>query len=110
MRKILTKLMSSLGHTDIDEAEHGAHGLERLEAKSADLALVDWNMPVMGGEEFIASVRTHREYDKMKVLVVTSETSPRIVYDAIKAGADEYAMKPLNAEVINDKLQLLGLD
>jgi two-component system chemotaxis response regulator CheY len=109
MRKILTKMMSTLGYTEVDEAEHGEIALERLASQTPQVALVDWNMPVMGGLDFIKAMRGERSYDQVKVLVVTSETSPRIVYDALKAGADEYAMKPLDAEVLGDKLRLMGL-
>ena len=109
MRRILGKMMSELGYSEIDEAEHGAQALEKLAVSVPQIALVDWNMPVMGGLEFISTMRERRDYDKVKVMVVTSETSPRIVYEALKAGADEYAMKPLDPAVISDKLQLLGV-
>lgn len=110
MRRILGKMMNDLGFTEIDEAEHGAEALQRLSLTVPQIALVDWNMPVMGGKEFITEMRQQRDYDKVKVMVVTSETSPRIVYEALKAGADEYAMKPLDPGVISDKLQILGVD
>lgn len=109
MRMILKKMMTELGYTEIFEAEHGADALERLAEEVPELALVDWNMPVMGGHELIQAIREQRSLDKVKVMVVTSESSPRIVYEALKAGADEYAMKPLDAEVIGGKLQVLGL-
>lgn len=109
MRRILGKMMSDLGYTEIDEAEHGAQALERLSAAVPTVALVDWNMPVMGGKELITEMRRQRAYDRVKVMVVTSETSPRIVYEALKAGADEYAMKPLDPAIISDKLQILGV-
>ena len=63
----------------------------------------------MNGLEFVTQVRDERRFDKMKVMMVTSESSPRMVYDVMKAGADEYAMKPITAEVIEDKLSLMGL-
>lgn len=109
MRKILTRMMTELGYTEVDEAEHGADALQKLAVTVPELALVDWNMPVMGGQEFISTMRDQRDYDRVKVMVVTSETSPRVVYEALKAGADEYAMKPLDAGVISDKLHMLGL-
>lgn len=109
MRKILRKTMSQLGYTEIQEAEHGADALKCLADSVPQLALVDWNMPVMGGQEFIVNVREQRDYDNVKVLVVSSESNPRVVYEALKAGADDYAMKPITSDVINEKLQLLGL-
>jgi two-component system chemotaxis response regulator CheY len=107
---ILKRMLADMGHTDVVEAEHGADALDRMQEATPVLALVDWNMPVMNGLEFVTALRTKREYDKVKVMMVTSESSPRLVYEALKAGADEYAMKPVTREVIEDKLQLLGLE
>jgi two-component system chemotaxis response regulator CheY len=109
MRLILRRMLAELGQTDVQEAEHGLDALRKLVEPLPDLALVDWNMPEMNGLEFLKAVREVRAYDSVKLMVVTSESSPRIVYDALKAGADEYAMKPITAAVIDDKLQLLGL-
>lgn len=110
MRMILVKMLGEIGFSEVLEAEHGQAGLERLgTSEGCDLALVDWNMPVMNGLEFVNAVRTERGYDQMKVMMVTSESSPRQVYEALKAGADEYAMKPVTREVIEGKLELLGL-
>ena len=109
MRMILRRMMSQIGFDDIDEAEHGAAALELIAQSTPELALVDWNMPVMGGQEFIETLRSKRDYDRLKVLVVTSESNPRIVYEALKAGADEYAMKPTTPEIITGKLEMMGL-
>lgn len=109
MRMILKRMLAEIGHTDVREAEHGKAALGELESFDAELAMVDWNMPVMNGLEFVEAVRAERRFDRMKVMVVTSETSARTVYDALKAGADEYAMKPVTPEVIQDKLDLMGL-
>lgn len=109
MRMILKRMMSEIGYTDIVEAEHGAAALESLAVSVPELALVDWNMPVMGGQQFIETLRTKRDYDKLKVMVVTSESNPRVVYEALKAGADEYAMKPITPDIISGKLELMGL-
>ena len=109
MRMILRRMMSQIGFDDIDEAENGAAALELIAQSTPELALVDWNMPVMGGQEFIETLRSKRDYDRLKVLVVTSESNPRIVYEALKAGADEYAMKPITPEIITGKLEMMGL-
>lgn len=109
MRLILKRMLADMGHTEVMEAEHGGDALARMEESTPELALVDWNMPVMNGLEFVQAMRELRKYDKVKVMMVTSESSPRLVYEALKAGADEYAMKPITREVIEDKLQLLGL-
>lgn len=110
MRSMLKKMVLELGY-DVIEAEHGQDALERLEAETAEVgfALVDWNMPVMDGLTFIRSVRDERRWDRLRLMMVTSETNPRHVYEALKAGADEYAMKPVTREVIREKLGMLGI-
>jgi two-component system chemotaxis response regulator CheY len=109
MRMILRRMLADLGHDDVAEAEHGADALAKLAECTPELALVDWNMPVMDGLELVTTMRRDRRYDRVKVMMVTSEASPRLVYEALKAGADEYAMKPVTPEVIGDKIELLGL-
>ena len=109
MRTILRRTLAELGHHDVEEAGHGVEALARFEERVPDLALVDWNMPVMGGRELVLALREVRAYDSARIVVVTSETSPRIVVEALRAGADEYAMKPVTADVVEAKLALLGL-
>jgi two-component system, chemotaxis family, chemotaxis protein CheY len=109
MRLILKRMLGEMGYSDVAEAEDGAVALTQMEAFKPELALVDWNMPVMNGLEFVTAVRESREYDKVKMMMVTSESSPRLVYEALKAGADEYAMKPITRDVIEEKLMILGL-
>ena len=109
MRSLLKRMLTGLGFATV-EAQNGQDALERLAQHGpVALALVDWNMPVMNGLEFVRTVRDSRDHDKMRVLMVTSEASPRNVYEAMKAGADEYAMKPLTTEALADKLALLGV-
>ncbi len=110
MRSMLKKMVLDLGY-DVVEAEHGEDALARLDEQDGEVgfALVDWNMPVMDGLTFIKSVRDERRYDRLRLMMVTSETNPRHVYDALKAGADEYAMKPVTREMIREKLSMLGI-
>lgn len=110
MRAMLRKMVLDLGY-DVIEAEHGQDALDRLAEQTEEVgfALVDWNMPVMDGLTFIRSVRDQRRWDRLRLMMVTSETNPRHVYEALKAGADEYAMKPVTREVIKEKLSMLGI-
>lgn len=109
MRSLLRRMVVQMGFEPI-EAEHGQAGLDALAANGpVTIALVDWNMPVMDGLEFVRSARDNREYDRMRIMMVTSEASPRNVYEAMKAGADEYAMKPVTIDVLADKMLLLGV-
>lgn len=90
-------------------AGDGQEGLERLRANpEIALVLVDWNMPVMDGLEFIQAVRRERMWDSLKIVMVTTETESEQVQRAILAGANEYVMKPFAPEVLVAKLSLLG--
>ena len=112
MRAMLRKMVEELGY-EVVEAEHGADALDLLGGiltEDVAFALVDWNMPVMDGLEFVKAVRADRQWDRLRLMMVTSETSPRLVYEALKAGVDEYAMKPVTREIIREKLGILGIE
>lgn len=109
MRKLLGRLLEQFGFA-VSEAGDGAQGLERLGAGPLpQLALVDWNMPNMNGVDMIRAVRARRDYDALRILMVSSETSAGQVAEALQAGADEYLMKPFTAEGLHAKLDMLGL-
>jgi two-component system chemotaxis response regulator CheY len=110
MRAILGKQLKQLGY-EVLEAEHGEQALERIASATERpvLALVDWNMPRMNGIEFIKAVRSRRELDPMRVLMVTTETELSQVRIALEAGANEYMMKPFTAEALLSKLGTMGL-
>jgi two-component system chemotaxis response regulator CheY len=94
---------------DVVAAGHGQEGLVRMqENPEIRLVLVDWNMPVMDGLEFIQAVRRVRAWDEVRLVMVTTETESEQVERAITAGANEYVMKPFTADVLVAKLSLLG--
>lgn len=96
--------------TELLEAADGKAALELLQrAAPIDLALVDWNMPVMDGLEFVKAVRCDRRFDSMLLMMVTAETEMQRVAAALEAGANEFVMKPFTADVIAEKLAILGL-
>jgi two-component system chemotaxis response regulator CheY len=106
MRMMLRRTLGGLGF-EVLEAEHGAAALAVLDAVGpVDVCLVDWNMPVMDGLEFVKAVRADPEYERMVVVMVTSESDPARILRALMAGADEYATKPLTPEVLAEKLDL----
>ena len=109
IRMILGEILESIGFEVIDAAD-GAEALEKLKtAGKLDLALVDWNMPVMNGLEFVVEVRKDNQYDSMPMMMVTTETEMAQVVKALEAGANEYVMKPFTKEIIIEKLNLMGI-
>jgi two-component system chemotaxis response regulator CheY len=91
------------------EAGDGQAGLEQLNAgEPFDLALLDWNMPVMDGLEMLKQLRA-QGFTDMKVMMVTTEAENDFILRALDAGADEYLMKPFDDEALCEKLAMLGL-
>ena len=111
MRRILRQIVEPLGF-QIVEAGDGQEGLERLEQYHPDveLTLVDWNMPVMNGLEFVKAVRADDQYQQMKIAMVTTETEPAQMARALMAGVDEFVMKPFTSEILIEKLKLIGVE
>ncbi|MCH8156913.1 MAG: response regulator [Nitrospinae bacterium] len=109
IRLILGQILESIGFEVVDAAD-GAEALEKLKtAGKLDLALVDWNMPVMNGFEFVVEVRKNKQYDDLPLMMVTTETEMAQVVKALEAGANEYVMKPFTKEMIVEKLNLMGI-
>jgi two-component system, chemotaxis family, chemotaxis protein CheY len=109
MRTILRGALKEAGF-QVFEAGDGRQALEELKKTGAlDLALVDWNMPVMNGYELICALRAQKQYDGMSIMMVTTESEAAQMQRALNAGANEYVMKPFTTDVLLEKLLLLGL-
>ncbi|MCA9251884.1 MAG: response regulator [Phycisphaerales bacterium] len=102
IRNIQKNVLSQLGHTDILEAGDGVEALKILEKETPDLMLVDWNMPNMDG---ITLVRKVRETNKRTpIIMCTTEAQKDRVIEAIKAGVNNYVVKPFNVESLSEKI------
>jgi two-component system chemotaxis response regulator CheY len=109
MRSILRLTLKAVGFESM-EASNGEEALDCLsENGPAEVALVDWNMPVMDGYEFLCEARENHLYDDMKIVMVTTETEIGHIQKALDRGANEYIMKPFTRDSVIEKLQLLGL-
>lgn len=109
IRTILGKKLVHLGFK-VSEAENGQMALDVLQATPLiSLALVDWNMPVMNGLEFVKSVRSESAYDNVTIVMVTTETETSQMVAALDAGANDYIMKPFTDEIIAERLMMLGI-
>lgn len=108
-RTMVGNMMSQLGF-DVLKAEHGGAALALLDPESPpDAIVVDWNMPVMDGVEFARALRAIDEYKTVPVLMISSESDPRRVATALLAGIDEYLFKPVDTEMIKERLATMGV-
>ena len=109
MRMILARVLRERG-CDVVEAGDGREALAALSSGALpDVALIDWNMPVMNGLELVEAVRREPAYQGMRLVMVTTESESTQVVRALEAGADEYLFKPFTPEAVVDKLAMLGL-
>ena len=109
IRMRLTQMLASLDFS-VSEAEDGLDALEKIKIMPPpDLILLDWNMPNMNGYEFLKAIKKNTNYNKVLILMVTTENEMSQVVKALEAGADEYIMKPFEEEALKDKLRIMGL-
>ncbi|MCA9782588.1 MAG: response regulator [Calditrichaeota bacterium] len=109
IRKILRQYLQSM-EIEVTEAQDGQDALDKLnERGSADLFLVDWEMPVMTGIEFVRAVRSEARWQDIPIMMVTSLNELERVIEALEAGANEYVMKPCTQQALQEKLALIGI-
>ncbi|MFQ5462318.1 MAG: response regulator [Phycisphaerae bacterium] len=102
IRSIQKNVLKQLGYTDILEAEDGVQALKIFNETVPDLMLVDWNMPNMDG---ITLVRKIREINKtVPMMMCTTEAEKSRVLDAVKAGVNNYIVKPFSVESLSEKI------
>ena len=103
MRKVLRGALSRAGIDDVAEAEDGQIAVTACEGEEFGLVLMDWNMPNMLG---IDAVKAIRDMGKtMPIVMVTTEAEKSRVVDALKAGANNYVIKPFEPQAIVAKIQ-----
>lgn len=107
IRKVSRHILETLKF-DVSEAENGLEGLKHCEKSMPDAILLDWNMPIMTGIEFLTQLRKEPGGDQPKVVFCTTENDVAHIREAISAGADEYVMKPFDHETLQIKLQMVG--
>ena len=105
MRKVIKNLLKQAGYNNIVEAEDGAEALKTLKSMNVDFVISDWNMPNMNGLEFLKAVRADGEISGKPFLMVTAEALQENVVLAVKAGVNDYIVKPFTAEVLNEKIE-----
>ncbi len=104
MRRIVKNVLKQLGFSNIDEAENGQDGLQKLKTRKYDFVVSDWNMPVMTGIEMLRAIRADEQLKAIPVLMVTAEAQQRNLVEAVQAGVSNYIVKPFTAETLQEKL------
>lgn len=108
VRKVATRIVQDLGF-ECREAEDGQKACDACSQSMPDAILLDWNMPVMSGIEFLERLRQMPNGDKPKVIFCTTENDIAHIQRAMLAGANEYIMKPFDSEIIETKFMQIGI-
>ncbi len=108
IRKVARHILETL-QFEVSEAGDGREALDSCLAKAPDVILLDWNMPVMSGMDFLRALRNSAVSHRPKVVFCTTENGMAHIRAAIEAGADEYVMKPFDRETLESKLQIVGM-
>mgnify|MGYP001068177483 FL=1 len=104
MRKIVRNILKQLGFNNIEEADDGNSALTQLKSQSFDFVVTDWNIPNMSGLELVKAIRADGNLKHIPLLMVTAEALKENIVAAVKAGVNDYVVKPFDAKTMSDKL------
>jgi two-component system chemotaxis response regulator CheY len=104
MRRIVRNLLKELEFVNVDEAEDGAAGLEKVRSGNYGFVVSDWNMPNMDGLAMLQAIRADPAFAKLPVLMVTAEAKKENIIAAAQAGANGYVVKPFTAITLEEKI------
>ncbi len=108
IRKVARRILEEMDFA-VEEAEDGSAALDKCQAKMPEAVLLDWNMPVMNGLEFLLALRKSDGGDGPVVVFCTTENDLEHITEAINAGANEYIMKPFDRDIMQAKFVEAGL-
>lgn len=104
MRRIVRSLLKELGFSNVDEAEDGQEGLQKLASGEFEFVVSDWNMPNLNGLDMLKQIRADDALKSLPVLMVTAEAKKDNIVAAAQAGASGYIVKPFTAATLEEKL------
>lgn len=105
MRRIIKNTLARLGYKDILEGADGVEGWEAMNSNpDVEMLITDWNMPEMNGLELVKKVRADERFVDLPIIMVTTEGGKAEVITALKAGVNNYIVKPFTPQVLKEKL------
>jgi len=108
IRKIARRILESM-QFEVSEAENGQEAVERCVQRMPDAVLLDWQMPVMSGLEFLGALRLATKGERPHILYCITENDPTEIARAFVGGASDYLLKPFDRQTLTDKLASAGL-
>jgi len=108
VRTVAGRIVKDLSF-EVTEAADGSEALDKCRESMPDAVLLDWNMPVMNGLDFLRALRREEGGKAPIVVFCTNENDAEHIMEAVRSGANEYIMKPFDADIIESKFASVGL-
>jgi two-component system chemotaxis response regulator CheY len=104
MRRIIVNTLKRAGYDDVTEASDGKDALAKMKVEQFNFVITDWNMPEMDGLTFVSQVRSLDEFKDLPILMVTTRSVKDDIIEAMKAGVNNYIVKPFTPETLGEKI------
>ena len=105
MRRIIINTLKRAGYSDVLEASDGRDALAKMKVEKVNFVITDWNMPEMDGLSFVTTLRSMSEYKSLPILMVTTRSVKDDIMEALKAGVNNYIVKPFTPDTLKDKIE-----
>ena len=104
MRRIIVNTLKRAGFEDVTEASDGKDALAKMKVEQFNFVITDWDMPEMDGLTFVSQVRSLDEFKDVPILMVTTRSVKDDIIEAMKAGVNNYIVKPFTPETLGEKI------
>jgi len=105
MRRIIINTLKRAGFHDVTEATDGKDALAKLKVDRYNFVITDWNMPEMDGLTFVTNVRSSAEFSSLPILMVTTRSVKDDILQAMRAGVNNYIVKPFTPDTLKQKIE-----
>lgn len=105
MRRIIINTLKRAGYNDVVEATDGKDAIAKMKVEEVNLVITDWNMPEMDGLTFVTTLRSMEKYKSIPILMVTTRSVKDDIVDALKAGVNNYIVKPFTPDTLKQKIE-----
>ena len=108
MRRIIKNTLARIDYNDVVEAEDGVQAWTYLDQnEDIELLITDWNMPEMNGLELVKKIKADDRFSQIPIIMITTEGGKAEVITALKAGVNNYIVKPFTSQILKEKLALI---
>lgn len=107
MRRIIINTLKRAGFSNVIEAADGKDALAKMKVEDVNFVITDWNMPEMDGLTFVTTLRSMAEYKELPVLMVTTRSVKDDIIEAMKAGVNNYIVKPFTPDTLREKIEAI---